>query len=386
MNKRMRKLLVSLGMVVVLGTGNAFADAKIVDSQLAIDLKTAMDPADDYAVFGNNVTTGTSHFDGTIAANDATIKAQIGVTSQVKGNNTSYIVKLNEASTNNDLFLHGNNLALDTDNHNIKETDQTYIWVKKSNGNEVRIAANKYDENSNPNGLKLFRIPKTELGAKTKITKTLENLETLSTTLTTKSGDKVVSIVNINADDLTGNGEFFNVDINKFKDHEGKDKSGVTVVNVTIPKEITSFKTGKKLRINGSDFADYDIETAGKVLFNFVTTDEDNKVIPYAGNLSFGMGGGVILAPSATVDIPNNYSGNFDGSVLCNIFRGNAAEMHQVEFNLIDKKYTDTPDTQFDDYVRDEETGDILPWGAIAGVVLSASGLFLVNRKDKDEE
>ena len=63
--------------------------------------------------------------------------------------------------------------------------------------------------------------------------------------------------------------------------------------------------------------------------------------------------------------------------------------MHQVEFNLIDKKYTDTPDTPdtpFDDYEGDEETGDILPWGAIAGVVLSASGLFLVNRKDKDEE
>ena len=53
MNKRMRKFLVSLGMVVVLGTGNAFADATIVNSQLAVDLKSAMDPADDYAVFAN---------------------------------------------------------------------------------------------------------------------------------------------------------------------------------------------------------------------------------------------------------------------------------------------------------------------------------------------
>ncbi|MBP3930109.1 MAG: hypothetical protein J6D47_11175, partial [Peptostreptococcaceae bacterium] len=178
----------------------------------------------------------------------------------------------------------------------------------------------------------------------------------------------------------------FNVDINKFKDHEGKDKSGVTVVNVTIPAGTTNFKTEKTLKINNSTFADY-APIAGKVLFNFVTTDSNGNVIPYAGNLSFGMGGGVILAPSATVDIASDTgNGNFDGSVLCNIFKGNAAEVHQVEFNLIDKKYTDTPDTPFDDYVRDEETGDILPWGAIAGVVLSASGLFLVNRKDKDEE
>ena len=160
-------------------------------------------------------------------------------------------------------------------------------------------------------------------------------------------------------------------------------KLGVTVVNVTIPAGTTNFKTGKTLKINNSTFADYDA-IAGKVLFNFVTTDEDNKVIPYAGNLSFGMGGGVILAPSATVDIASDTgNGNFDGSVLCNIFRGNSAEMHQVEFNLIDKGY---PNTGFGDYVRDEETGDILPWGAIAGVVLSASGLFLVNRKDEDEE
>ena len=56
MNKRMRKFLVSLGMVVVLGTGNAFADATSVESELAVYLKSAMDPADDYAVFGNNVT------------------------------------------------------------------------------------------------------------------------------------------------------------------------------------------------------------------------------------------------------------------------------------------------------------------------------------------
>ena len=208
MNKRMRKFLVSLGMVVVLGTGNAFADANTsVDSQLAVDLKSAMDPADDYAVFADKFTPVTNpdfafvDFDGTIAANDATIKKTIGATNQVTGNNTSYIVKLNEDSSASELFRTGNNLALDTDNHNIKETNQTYIWVKKSNGNEVRIAANKYTT-SNTNGLKLFRIPKTELGTESKITKTLAALRTLSTTLTTKSGDKVVRRVNINADDL----------------------------------------------------------------------------------------------------------------------------------------------------------------------------------------
>ena len=235
---------------------------------------------------------------------------------------------------------------------------------------------------ANKNSTQIFSIPETELGTKTKITETLETLKTLSTTLTTKSGDKVVSIVNINADDLKGSGDF-NVDI---KDLDGDGKLGVTVVNVTIPAGTTNFKTGKTLKINNSTFDDYNA-IAGKVLFNFVTTDKK----PYAGNLSFGMGGGVILAPSATVDIASDTgSGNFDGSVLCNIFRGNAAEVHQVEFNLIDKKYTDTPNTpgnpEFDPYTKSPEMGDILPWGAIAGVVLSASGLFLVNRKDEDEE
>ena len=39
-----------------------------------------------------------------------------------------------------------------------------------------------------------------------------------------------------------------------------------------------------------------------------------------------------------------------------------------------------------DYYIRQEEMGDSLKWGAIAVVGLAASGLFLVNRKDEDEE
>ena len=384
MNKRMRKFLVSLGMVVVLGTGNAFADATSVESELAVYLKSAMDPADDYVVFANELTTK-AHIDGSIAANDATIKnTKIG-NSNAEGNNTSYIVKLNEETNQDELFVSGHSVALDMTKNTIIEEGETYYWVK-SNGTKVKMAANK-------NRLTISKITNAGLGTAenpVSIGSALESLRNLSKTLAaTESGDGAVEIVDADVSQLqkssgTGDGaNYFDITL---EDTDNDGKLGVVVVNVQVPSSAsTQVTVDRALRVDGTVIDNYN-ELAGKVLFNFVNEDGT----PYEGNLTFNMGAGIVLAPSATVNITSG--GNFDGSVLCDTFTGSDIQMHQVEFNLIDKDTPntpdtpDTPDTPFDDYEGDEETGDILPWGAIAGVVLSASGLFLVNRKDEDEE
>ena len=385
MNKRMRKFLVSLGMVVVLGTGNAFADATSVESQLAVDLKSAMDPADDYAVFADKLTTK-AHIDGSIAANDATIKnTKIG-NSNAKGNNTSYIVKLNEETNQDELFVSGHSVALDMTKNTIIEEGGTYYWVKEDGTTKLKLAANK-------SGLTISKITDAGLGTAenpVSIGSALKSLEKLSTTLAaTESGDGAVKIVDADVSQLqkssgTGAGaDYFDITL---EDTDNDGNLGVVVVNVQVPSSAsTQVTVDRALRVGGTVIDNYN-ELAGKVLFNFVNEDGT----PYKGNLTFNMGAGIVLAPSATVNITSG--GNFDGSVLCKIFNGSDIQMHQVEFNLIDKDTPntpdtpDTPDTPFKDYEGDEETGDILPWGAIAGVGLAASGLFLVNRKDEDEE
>ena len=93
---------------------------------------------------------------------------------------------------------------------------------------------------------------------------------------------------------------------------------------------------------------------------------------------------GTILAPEATVKAS---SGNINGAVICEEFKGNSCQMHHVELNIEDKHDDITEEEgDFDEWETNTETGDALLIAPLGVAAVGAAVVFLANRKDEDEK
>lgn len=286
------------------------------------ELKEDMEVVDDYMIFGDDITITGDH-EGNIAANKATINnSSLGNTSNVdeESSNVNYIENLegftSEARQDTTILVgKENNVIGETDNGNAVTIDGQKIGMKDN------VNVEYIEEDINIEG-ELDKLAETSKELAKLKTNTITGVEenTNKVHIKAEENDDEFTVVSLKGSDLQkGENEYY------VQTEEGK----TTIMNIDT-------EGIKDLIINAKFWfdevrADWN-DKASNILWNFFNKNEEDEVEAYDGKITTtDLMMGTMLAPKAEVYVG---AGNWNGSIICDTFLGNNAEVHKVDFKV----------------------------------------------------